>query len=57
MIDSLLSDENKMFREAVRKFAEEKIAPNVKTWEKERKYPLIYGWKHYFRLKKDKIIK
>jgi alkylation response protein AidB-like acyl-CoA dehydrogenase len=42
MIDSLLSDENKMFREAVRKFAEEKIVPHVKTWEKERKYPDEY---------------
>ncbi len=42
MIDSLLSEENKMFRDAVRKFAEEKIAPNVKTWEKEGKYPDHY---------------
>jgi alkylation response protein AidB-like acyl-CoA dehydrogenase len=42
MIDSLLSEENKMFRDAVRKFAEEKIAPNVKTWEKEAKYPDEY---------------
>ena len=25
--------------------------------EKERRHPLIYGWKYYFRLKKDKIIK
>ena len=42
MIDSLLSQENKMFRDAVRKFAEEKIAPNVKSWEKEAKYPDEY---------------
>jgi alkylation response protein AidB-like acyl-CoA dehydrogenase len=42
MIDSLLSDENKLFRDAVRKFAEEKIAPNVKTWEKEGRYPVEY---------------
>ena len=32
MIDSVLSEENKMFRDAVRKFAEDKIAPNVKAW-------------------------
>ena len=42
MIDSLLSDENRMFRDTVRKFAEEKIAPNVKAWEKEGKYPDQY---------------
>ena len=42
MIDSLLSEENKMFRDAVRKFAEEKITPNVKTWEKAGKYPDEY---------------
>jgi alkylation response protein AidB-like acyl-CoA dehydrogenase len=42
MIDSVLSEENLMFRDAVRKFAEEKIAPNVKTWEKEGNYPDEY---------------
>ena len=42
MIDSLLSDENVMFRDAVRKFAEEKITPYVKTWEKNGKYPNKY---------------
>jgi alkylation response protein AidB-like acyl-CoA dehydrogenase len=42
MIDSLLSAENIMFRDAVRKFAEDKITPNVKTWEKEGKYPDEY---------------
>jgi alkylation response protein AidB-like acyl-CoA dehydrogenase len=42
MIDCLLSDENKMFRDTVKKFAEEKIVPNVKTWEKEGKYPDEY---------------
>ena len=42
MIDSLLREENIMFRDAVRKFAEEKIAPNVRTWEKEGKYPDEY---------------
>ena len=42
MIDSILSEENKMFRDAVRKFAEEKIAPNVRTWEKAGEYPDEY---------------
>ena len=42
MIYSLLSEENNMFRDTVRKFAEEKIAPNVKAWEKEKKYPDHY---------------
>ncbi len=42
MIDSLLSEENKMFRDTVRKFVEREIAPNVKTWEKEGKYPDEY---------------
>ncbi len=42
MIESILSDENKMFRITVRRFAEEKIAPNVRAWEKEGKYPDEY---------------
>jgi alkylation response protein AidB-like acyl-CoA dehydrogenase len=42
MIDSILSEENKMFRDAVRKFAENEIAPHVKTWEKLGKYPEEY---------------
>ena len=42
MIDSLLSAENKMFRDEVRRFAKREIAPNVKTWEKEGKYPDKY---------------
>jgi len=42
MIDSLLSEENRMFRETVRKFAEKEIAPHVKTWEKEGRYPDEY---------------
>ena len=29
----------------------------IKLSEKEKKYPLIYGWKYYFKLKKDKMIK
>ena len=42
MINSILSEENKMFRDAVRKFAENEIAPHVKTWEKLGKYPEEY---------------
>jgi alkylation response protein AidB-like acyl-CoA dehydrogenase len=42
MIDSLLSEERKMFRETVRRFAETQIMPFVKTWEKQRKYPEEY---------------
>ncbi len=42
MIDSVLSQENKMFRDVVRKFAEEKIAPNVRAWEKAGQYPDEY---------------
>ena len=42
MIDSVLSQENIMFRNTVIKFAEERIRPNVKTWEMEGKYPDEY---------------
>jgi len=42
MIDSLLSEENKMFRDTVRRFAEKEIAPHVMKWEEERKYPEEY---------------
>lgn len=42
MIDSLLSPENKRFRDEVRRFARREIEPHVKTWEKERKYPDEY---------------
>jgi len=42
MIDSLLSTENKMFRDEVRRFANREIAPHVKTWEKEGRYPDTY---------------
>jgi alkylation response protein AidB-like acyl-CoA dehydrogenase len=42
MIDSLLSEENVMFRDMVGKFAMEKIEPYVKTWEKDGKYPDQY---------------
>jgi alkylation response protein AidB-like acyl-CoA dehydrogenase len=42
MIDSMLSDVSKMFREEVRKFAEKEIQPHVKQWESKRKYPDDY---------------
>jgi len=42
MIEMMLSEENKIFRDTVRKFAEKEIAPNVKTWEKEGEYPKEY---------------
>ncbi len=42
MIDSLLSEENIMFRNEVRRFAKREIAPHVKAWEKEGKYPDQY---------------
>jgi len=29
----------------------------IELTEKERKYPLIYGWKYYFRFKRDKTLK
>jgi alkylation response protein AidB-like acyl-CoA dehydrogenase len=42
MIDSLLSAENKVLRDVIRRFAEREIEPHVKTWEKQRKYPDEY---------------
>jgi len=42
MIDMLLSEDRKMFRETVRKFAASQIMPFVKLWEKQRKYPDEY---------------
>ena len=42
MIETMLSEENKMFRNMVRKFAEKEIAPNVKEWEKQGEYPKEY---------------
>ena len=42
MIDMLLSEERKMFRQTARKFAETQIMPLVKLWEKQRKYPDEY---------------
>jgi alkylation response protein AidB-like acyl-CoA dehydrogenase len=42
MIDTLLSEERKMFKETVRRFAETEIKPFVKTWEQQRRYPDEY---------------
>ncbi len=42
MIDSILSDESKMFREEVKKFAAKEIQPHVKQWESMGKYPDEY---------------
>jgi len=42
MIDTLLSEERKMFKETVRRFAQTQMMPFVKTWEKERSYPPDY---------------
>ena len=42
MIDTLLSEERKMFKESVRRFAETQVMPFVKTWEKQRRYPEEY---------------
>ena len=42
MIDTLLSEERKMFRDTVRRFAEKEIKPFVKTWEKQGRYPDEY---------------
>ena len=42
MIDTILSEENKMFRDTVRRFAEREIAPYVQKWEKEGQYPQEY---------------
>jgi len=42
MIEMLLSEERRIFRDTVRRFAEAQIMPFVKTWEKQRKYPEEY---------------
>lgn len=42
MIDTVLTEENKMFRDIVRKFAEKEFAPHVKAWEKQGEYPEEY---------------
>jgi len=42
VIDSMLSDVSKMFREEVRKFAQKEIQPHVKEWERACKYPDEY---------------
>ena len=42
MIESILGEERKMFKDTVRRFAETHIMPFVKDWEKQRKYPEEY---------------
>ncbi len=42
MIDSYLTDEDKMFRDTVRRFAEKEIAPQVADWEQQHQYPEEY---------------
>lgn len=42
MIEMLLNEERRIFRETVRRFTEAQIMPFVKTWEKQRKYPEEY---------------
>lgn len=42
MIETLLSEERKMFRDTVRRFAESQMMPFVKEWEKQRGYPPEY---------------
>lgn len=42
MIDSYLTDEDRMFRDTVRRFANKEIAPQVAAWEKQRQYPEEY---------------
>ena len=42
MIEAVLSEENKMFRDTVRRFAEKEIAPHVKEWESIGEYPEKY---------------
>lgn len=42
MIEMLLSEERRIFRETVRRFVEAQIMPFVKTWENQRKYPEEY---------------
>lgn len=42
MINTLLSEERKLFRDAVRKFVNTEILPYVKAWEKQRQYPEDY---------------
>lgn len=42
MIELMLSEENRVFRSTVRKFAEKEISPHVKAWEKQKTYPDEY---------------
>jgi len=42
MIETIMSEENKMFRNEVRRFATREIKPYVKEWEQQGKYPEEY---------------
>lgn len=42
MIETIMSEENKMFRKEVRRFATREVKPYVKEWEKQGKYPDEY---------------
>jgi alkylation response protein AidB-like acyl-CoA dehydrogenase len=42
MIELMLTEENRMFKETVRKFAEQEMAPFVKKWEEDGTYPKEY---------------
>lgn len=42
MLNTIYSEENKIFKDSVRKFAETEIWPNLKEWEKEKAYPPEY---------------
>jgi butyryl-CoA dehydrogenase len=44
MIDSLLTDEQKLLRETIRKFAEKEIKPYIAEWEKSGNFP----WREIF---------
>ena len=39
MFEPLLSEEERMFQESVRAFAEKEITPNAERWDKEGRYP------------------
>jgi alkylation response protein AidB-like acyl-CoA dehydrogenase len=42
VIETIMSEENKMFRKEVRRFATREVKPYVKEWEKQGKYPDEY---------------
>lgn len=39
MIETLYTEEHEIFRQAVRKFMEKEITPNMEEWEKTREVP------------------